>query len=102
MYKGTLAHNPRCSKRRCIGEVNISTPVAVDHRAANCLEDHSPPCGAGVASCVLTSSFVIHCQFFKLFAVRRSTASKLASLWNCSTAHELLLYDRKILLLEVR
>ncbi|GFV30658.1 hypothetical protein TNCV_1777111 [Trichonephila clavipes] len=32
----------------------------------------------------------------------QSTASKLTSLWNCSAAHEFLLRDKKILLLEGR
>ncbi|GFU46918.1 hypothetical protein TNCV_3790031 [Trichonephila clavipes] len=39
MYKGTLASNPRCSRHRRIDEADISTPVAVDHSAANCLEE---------------------------------------------------------------
>ncbi|GFX01920.1 uncharacterized protein TNCV_371091 [Trichonephila clavipes] len=36
---GTLACNPRCRRRRRIDEVDISKPVAVDQRAANCLEE---------------------------------------------------------------
>ncbi|PRD31576.1 UNVERIFIED_CONTAM: hypothetical protein NCL1_23143 [Trichonephila clavipes] len=39
LYKDTLAHKPRCSRRRRIDEAAISTPVAVDQRAANCLEE---------------------------------------------------------------
>ncbi|GFW90036.1 transposable element Tc3 transposase [Trichonephila clavipes] len=35
----TLARNPRCRRRRRIDETDISTPVVVDHRAANCLEE---------------------------------------------------------------
>ncbi|GFS70799.1 hypothetical protein TNCV_1232021 [Trichonephila clavipes] len=65
-YKGTLARNLRCSRRRRIG---------VDRLA-------------------LTSPSVVHCQFFELFGVCQSTASKLVSLWNCSAAHELLLSDK--------
>ncbi|GFU67493.1 hypothetical protein TNCV_1599751 [Trichonephila clavipes] len=34
-------------------------------------------------------------QFFELFGARRSNAHKLASLWNCSAVHELLLCDKK-------
>ncbi|GFT56022.1 hypothetical protein TNCV_3117081 [Trichonephila clavipes] len=86
-------------------EANISTPVAVDQRAANCLEEvvrHSPPCGASVGRPTLTLSSVVNCQFFVLFGARRSTPSKLAILCNCSAAHELLLLDRKTLLLEGR
>ncbi|GFU88794.1 uncharacterized protein TNCV_4444711 [Trichonephila clavipes] len=37
---GTLARNPRCSRRRRIDEADISTPAAVDQRAANCLEEN--------------------------------------------------------------
>ncbi|GFV25418.1 transposable element Tc3 transposase [Trichonephila clavipes] len=84
LYKGALALNPRCSRRRRIDEANISTPVAVDQPAANC---HSPPCGAGVDRRALTSPSVVHFQFFELFGARRSIASILASLWNCSAAH---------------
>ncbi|GFX58274.1 uncharacterized protein TNCV_4050321 [Trichonephila clavipes] len=39
MYKSTLVHNPRCSRRRRIDETDISTSVAVDQRAANFLEE---------------------------------------------------------------
>ncbi|GFX77766.1 uncharacterized protein TNCV_1106831 [Trichonephila clavipes] len=39
LYTNYLARNPRCSRRRQIDEANISTPVAVDQRAANCLEE---------------------------------------------------------------
>ncbi|GFX62272.1 hypothetical protein TNCV_3306451 [Trichonephila clavipes] len=66
------------------------------------LYGHSPPCGAGVDRRALTSTSIVHCQVFELFSACRSTASKLASLWNCSAAHELLLLDRKIILLESR
>ncbi|GFU04640.1 uncharacterized protein TNCV_4377191 [Trichonephila clavipes] len=39
MYKSTLTRNPRCSRRRRIHEADISTPVAVEQRAANYLEE---------------------------------------------------------------
>ncbi|PRD31560.1 UNVERIFIED_CONTAM: hypothetical protein NCL1_23207 [Trichonephila clavipes] len=38
-YKSTLARNPWFFRRRRIDEADISTPVAVDQRAANCLEE---------------------------------------------------------------
>ncbi|GFV88178.1 hypothetical protein TNCV_3243271 [Trichonephila clavipes] len=38
LCNGTIAHNPRCRRLRRIDEADISTPVAVDQRAANCLE----------------------------------------------------------------
>ncbi|GFX25343.1 uncharacterized protein TNCV_1275031 [Trichonephila clavipes] len=101
LYKGTLARNPRGSRCRRIDEDEISTPVAVNQRAANCLgEAVRSFTAAGANQCILASPSTIHCQFFELFGARRSTASKLASLWNCSPAHKLLLRGRKILLLE--
>ncbi|GFU93376.1 uncharacterized protein TNCV_1861061 [Trichonephila clavipes] len=36
---GTLVRNVRCSRRRRIDEADISTPVAVDLRAVNCMEE---------------------------------------------------------------
>ncbi|GFU22132.1 hypothetical protein TNCV_2060191 [Trichonephila clavipes] len=91
LYKGTLSRIPLCSRHRRIDEADISTPVAVDQRAAKCLEElygHSPPCGSGVDRCTLTSPSVVHCQLFELFDARRSTASKLASLWNFFAAQQ--------------
>ncbi|GFW88576.1 hypothetical protein TNCV_828451 [Trichonephila clavipes] len=63
---------------------------------------HSPPCGLGVYHHALKSPSFVDSQFFELFGARGSTASQLASLWNCFAAHELVLYDRKILLHEGR
>ncbi|GFV23411.1 hypothetical protein TNCV_4781231 [Trichonephila clavipes] len=42
------------------------------------------------------SPSVVHSQFFELFGARRCIASKLASLWNCSSAHELLLRSKTL------
>ncbi|GFY06090.1 uncharacterized protein TNCV_3107691 [Trichonephila clavipes] len=39
MYKGSLARDARCSRRQRIDEADITTRVAVDQRAANCLEE---------------------------------------------------------------
>ncbi|GFT00644.1 uncharacterized protein TNCV_141891 [Trichonephila clavipes] len=39
LYEGTFARNPRCSRRQRIDEADISTPVAVDQRATNYLEE---------------------------------------------------------------
>ncbi|GFV83539.1 uncharacterized protein TNCV_5120291 [Trichonephila clavipes] len=39
LYKGTLARNPRCSRRQRTDEAVISTPVEVNQRAANSLEE---------------------------------------------------------------
>ncbi|GFW22248.1 uncharacterized protein TNCV_1430021 [Trichonephila clavipes] len=38
LYKGTLARNPRGSRRRRNDEAEISTPVEVDQRGANYLD----------------------------------------------------------------
>ena len=39
LYKGTLARRPRSNRHRQIDEADISTPVAVDQRATNCLKE---------------------------------------------------------------
>ena len=39
LCKGITAHSPWCSRRRWIDEVDMSTPVAVGKRAANCPEE---------------------------------------------------------------
>ncbi|GFT72537.1 uncharacterized protein TNCV_973991 [Trichonephila clavipes] len=39
LYKGTLTRNPWCSRRQRIDEADISTLIAVNQRAANCLEE---------------------------------------------------------------
>ena len=103
LYKVTLARGQRCSRLRPIDEAEISTPVVVNQLAASArrkLYGHSPP--AGVDRRALTSTSVVNCQFFELFGACRFPSYKLASPWNCSAAHELLLCYWKILLLEVR
>ncbi|GFU92176.1 uncharacterized protein TNCV_2530351 [Trichonephila clavipes] len=39
LYKGTLARNPQCSRRRQTDEANISTHVTVDQRAVHFLDE---------------------------------------------------------------
>ncbi|GFW12723.1 uncharacterized protein TNCV_3884331 [Trichonephila clavipes] len=39
LYKGILVRNIRCSRHQQIDEADISTSVAIDPRAANCLEE---------------------------------------------------------------
>ncbi|GFT26986.1 hypothetical protein TNCV_4675231 [Trichonephila clavipes] len=39
LYKGAIAHNPWCSRCQRIEEADISTPVAVNQRAAICPEE---------------------------------------------------------------
>ncbi|GFW37120.1 hypothetical protein TNCV_5020181 [Trichonephila clavipes] len=111
-WRKLYGHSPPCgagvdrralTRRRRIDEADNSTPVAIDQRAAyRRLYGHSPLCRAGFDRSALMSPPVIYCQCFEFFGARRYTASKLALLWNCSAAHELLLRDRKILLLEGR
>ncbi|GFY33496.1 hypothetical protein TNCV_4538241 [Trichonephila clavipes] len=75
-----------------VDEANINAPVAVDQRVAwRKLYGHSLPCGPSV--------YHHASQFIELLGAR-STAFKLALLWNRSAALELLLCDRKILLHE--
>ncbi|GFW44268.1 uncharacterized protein TNCV_1746971 [Trichonephila clavipes] len=90
-------------RSRRIDEANISTSVAVDQRAANYLAEavlSFTAMWSRYRSSRADVTFRRPLPVFELFGARRSTASKLASLWNCSAAHELLLRDRKILLLE--
>ncbi|GFT83310.1 uncharacterized protein TNCV_3003821 [Trichonephila clavipes] len=105
LYKGTLEPNPRCSRCRGIDEADVSTSVAVDQQASNCLDEAVRSFTTMRSRCRSSradATSVVLCQFFELFDARRSTASKFASVWNCSAAHELLLRDRKILHLEGR
>ncbi|GFU58771.1 uncharacterized protein TNCV_3089121 [Trichonephila clavipes] len=88
-----------------VDEADITTPVAVDQIAAKCLKEAVQSFTTMRSRCRLSRSDVTFrhpLQFFESFGARRSTASKLASLWNCSAAHEPLLRERKILLLEGR
>ena len=78
LYKGTLA----CRHRRSWQWTNVL--LAAWRKLYGCQ----------LRMLMSTSSFP------KLFSTRRSTASKLVSLLNCSIAGELLLLDREIPLLE--
>ncbi|GFX34443.1 hypothetical protein TNCV_3656811 [Trichonephila clavipes] len=93
---------PGISQDSAADETNINTPVAVGQHAANCLEkavqSFTFTRGSSVCYHVLMSSSVIHFQSLEFYGARRSTVSKLASLWNCFAAHKLLLDDMKILL----
>ncbi|GFX93396.1 hypothetical protein TNCV_152021 [Trichonephila clavipes] len=63
LHKGTLTRNTWCSRHRQISETDISTPTAVDQRAANCLEEavrSSPPCRGGANRHTLTSPSAVH------------------------------------------
>ena len=103
LYKSTFVRSPRCSKRRRIDETDISTHVAADQLDANCLEEAVRSFAATQSryrSPCVDVTFFVYCQFFELIGARRSTVSKLGSQWNCSAAHELLLCERKTLLLE--
>ncbi|GFV87122.1 uncharacterized protein TNCV_5113401 [Trichonephila clavipes] len=98
LYKGTLACNPRCSRRRRIDEADISTPVAVDQCAANCLEEDVRSFTVMRSRCRSMRydvTFRHPLPIFRVVVALWSTASKLESLWNCSATHELLLRDRK-------
>ncbi|GFW62133.1 uncharacterized protein TNCV_1685641 [Trichonephila clavipes] len=103
MYKGNLARNRWCSRRQRIDEAGISTPVAVDQHPANCLEKALRSFTAMRISCRsshIDVTFLRSLLVFNLFRAVRSTASKLASLWICFVAHDLLLRDRKVIHLE--
>ncbi|GFX68289.1 uncharacterized protein TNCV_2816641 [Trichonephila clavipes] len=103
LYKGTLTRNPWCSRHRRIDEADISTLVAVDQCAANYLEEAVRSFPVIPSRCRSSRADITFRRPLPVFRiVRWSTASKLASLWNCSAAHELLLHDRKIPILEGR
>ncbi|GFW21090.1 hypothetical protein TNCV_2703301 [Trichonephila clavipes] len=85
IYKETdqYVRNIYKTRRRRIDEADISTPVVIDQRAANYLEEavrSFTTMRSRSRSSTLTSSSVIHSQFFELFGAHRSTASNLASL----------------------
>ncbi|GFV96052.1 hypothetical protein TNCV_1870141 [Trichonephila clavipes] len=89
----SLAPNPWRSGRRRIGEADISTPVTVNQRAANCLEEavgsFTAMWRAGVDRRVLALPSVVYYQFFELFGVRRSTAFQThitVELFRCTRA----------------
>ena len=82
--------------------VHLQLQTKVLSTAWGKLYSHSRPIGADDDRRVLTSSSVAHSQFLLLIGARQFTAFKLESPWNCSTAHELQLRYRKILILEGR
>ncbi|GFX34902.1 uncharacterized protein TNCV_2328421 [Trichonephila clavipes] len=102
LYKGTLARNPWCSRHRRIDQADICTPVAVDQRAANCLDEVVRSFTAMWSRCRSSRTDITFRLSLPVFprSARQSTSSKLASLWNCFAAQELLLRDRKVLLLK--
>ncbi|GFW53679.1 uncharacterized protein TNCV_4815801 [Trichonephila clavipes] len=73
MYKGTLARNPRCSKRRRI-DVDISTPVAVDQLAANCLEEAVRSFTTMRSRCRLSYADVTFCHPLSVFRFVRNSS----------------------------
>ena len=74
VYKSTIDLSPWCSKCRRIDKVEISTPVEIDQRTANYLEEGvwSLTIIEGLDNRALMSPSVVHCQFFKLFIARLS------------------------------
>ena len=96
-YKGILARSPQCIRHRRIDKADISTPVAVEC-AANGLEEAAQSFTTMQNKCQLSRTFHHPLPVFKFFSAHWSTASKLASHWNCSATHKLQLHYRKILL----
>ena len=104
LWKGTLTRSPRYSRHQRIDEVEINTPVAIDQRAANSLEEavwsfttmrsrcrsslrwrHLPSSTASSFSCLvfvgpllLNSHYCgtvpLHTRFY--YAIGKSTSSK--------------------------
>ncbi|GFT99724.1 transposable element Tcb1 transposase [Trichonephila clavipes] len=107
LYTEILSRSLLCRRRRRkkINEADINTSVAVDQRAANCLGETIQSV-TGMQTSYLSSradvTFYRPLPVFQDVRCSLVTASKLASLLNCSTAHELILSDRKILFQEGR
>ncbi|GFU74999.1 transposable element Tcb2 transposase [Trichonephila clavipes] len=107
LYKGTLACNPRCSKRRRIDEADISMPVALDQRATNFLEEAVRSFTAMRSRCRLSHADVILHRPLPVFRFRESCSVLICSLhtritlelFHCTRA---LLRHKKILHLEGR
>ncbi|GFV14291.1 uncharacterized protein TNCV_807231 [Trichonephila clavipes] len=74
LYKGTLARNPRCSRHRRIDEADISTPVAVDQRAANYLEKAAKSFNAMRSRCRLSHADVTFRRPLPVFRVVRCSS----------------------------
>ncbi|GFY19488.1 uncharacterized protein TNCV_4646621 [Trichonephila clavipes] len=83
LYNSILLHNPRCSRLRRIDEADNSTPVEVDQRTSNCLEE------AVRSSSRADVTFPCPLPFLRVVRCSSVTASKLVALWNCSCKHEL-------------
>ncbi|GFV61986.1 uncharacterized protein TNCV_4107891 [Trichonephila clavipes] len=97
--------NPWCSRRRRIDEADISTSVAVDQRTAKCLEEAVRSFTVMGSRCRSSRADVTFHRPLPVFRVARCSSVhcfQTASMWKGSTAHELLLRDRKILLFEGR
>ncbi|GFV01618.1 hypothetical protein TNCV_2962111 [Trichonephila clavipes] len=100
LYKGILARSSRYSRHRPIDLAESSSSRRKG--CLNCLEVTVRPFKDMRTRCLSSHVDVTTSSFFELSDACRSTASKLASLCNCSVAHELLLRDWKILLHECR
>ncbi|GFW63029.1 hypothetical protein TNCV_4453771 [Trichonephila clavipes] len=76
-------------RRQRYDEADISTNVAVEQCAPNCLEeDVRSFTTMAIDLRTLTSPSVVHYRFFKLFGARRSTVTKFTSLelFHCTRA----------------
>ncbi|GFW29740.1 uncharacterized protein TNCV_3936071 [Trichonephila clavipes] len=92
LYKGKLARNPRCSRRQRNNESDISTPVAVDQRAVNCLEEAVLSFTAMQSRCRSLRADVTFRHPLPVFRVIRSTSVRCSQtrstveLFRCSRA----------------
>ena len=84
-----LEYGPWCSRRRRIEETDISTPVTVDQRAANCLEEavgsfiamrsrFQTSCADFIFRHSLPFSWVIWCSRVHCFQTRTEQLEKIA------------------------
>ncbi|GFV06555.1 uncharacterized protein TNCV_2948771 [Trichonephila clavipes] len=86
LYKGALVHNPWCSRRQRIDEIDISTPVAVDQRAANCLEESVRSFTAMRSRCRSLRAYVTFRRPLPVFQVFRCSSVQCFQLFRCTRA----------------
>ncbi|GFU00448.1 uncharacterized protein TNCV_4259401 [Trichonephila clavipes] len=100
LYKGTLPRNPRSIRRGRIDEADISTLVAVDQRATNCLEGAVRSLTAMLIRCRTSRADVTFRHPLPVLRIVRYLSvhcfQTRIGLWNCSASHELLFRNRKI------
>ena len=105
LRKDTLTRSAGYSRRQRIDEVHISILIALDQHASNYLEEAVRSLTAVRSRCRSSRADVSFHRYSQFSSCSVLVGSLLlsdifASLWKYSAAHELLLLDRKILLVK--